>query len=215
MSKSSVLREKFAENLKAKEFITRYVKANDGAMPAMSEVNVAKVLTSEEKEALEFNARIGNMIARSGEQNVAVWDYIYDEDSWNAAYNKENSSLKAYLDRNPDEDRYNFNENRWAWEADKVDGEWPDYCRQCWQGAISADGAKYPWCVVNIKPFEGNIKFNYDGGADVWPWGENIREFKRTYAIASIPIELGEEFLLVNGETSFDPSKLVVTLIYA
>jgi hypothetical protein len=85
---------------------------------------------------------------------VAEWDYVWDAESWNTAYDKENSALKTYLDNNPDEDRYNTQANRWAYDTDKVNGEWPEYCVQSWSGAISANGAKYPWAVVNLPiPF--------------------------------------------------------------
>jgi hypothetical protein len=45
-----------------------------------------------------------------------VRDYIYDEASWNTAYNKENSPLKAYYTNNPDEDRWcapNASDSNW------------------------------------------------------------------------------------------------------
>ena len=37
----------------------------------------------------------------------AVWDYIWNEETWNAAYNKENSALAAYYENNPSEDLWN------------------------------------------------------------------------------------------------------------
>lgn len=197
---------------KAKKFIRNYYKEN-GQMPSALEVNEAKVLTQEETQKLSFELQVSGLARLCGKESIAVWDYVWDENSWNAAYNKENSPLKAYLDNNPDEDRWNERENRWAWGADKVNGEWPEWCVQCWKGAINAQGAQYPWCVVNIEPFSGTIRFNYDGGEDVYPWGESFRSFGRNYAIASIPVELGSQYLLENGVTTFDPSKLVVTLI--
>ena len=39
-------------------------------------------------------------------EETLVWDYVHDEDSWNAAYNKVNSRLKAYYKDYPDEDVY-------------------------------------------------------------------------------------------------------------
>jgi len=83
------------------------------------------------------------------------------------------------------------------------------------EGAISADGAKYPWVVVNLpKPFVGTIKFSYEGKEDFYPWGEAIRTFANGYGIASIPTELGDEFLLDGeGNTTFDTSKFSVTMI--
>lgn len=88
-------------------------------------------------------------------------------------------------------------------------------CSKCWKGAINNPGAKYPWAAVELPiPFEGSIKFSYEGKEDVYPWGEAPRQFKKGFAVASIPTELGDEFLLNgNGETTFDTSKFTVTLI--
>ena len=146
---------------------------------------------------------------------VGVFDYIWNEETWNAAYTKENSALKAYLDKYPDEDRWNENENRHALEADKVDGEWPDYCVQCWKGAISSPDAKYPWIVMNLDiPFEGTIRFDYEGKDSVYPWGEAERVFESGFGIASIPTELGDEFLLdEDGNTTFEVEKFDAMLI--
>jgi len=223
-----------------------------------------------------------------------AWDYIYDEASWNAAYNRSDSALKAYLDANPTEDLWNVTENRAAnrndkvcefisyWDADwntqyatwKVQATWAtddfskvtvvensidgfvgqDYyvsvsaatpwnqlyrlavdeqgnnyvdiwvkitscgytgsVQQSWSGAINAPGAAYPWAVLTLpKPFAWTIKFVYDGGSPVYPWWENAIVFNKWYAIASIPTELGNEYLLdVNGETTFDPNKLQISL---
>ena len=212
---NTTFRTEFAQRQKAKKFIREYYTEH-GEMPDAEAVNEAKILTPEEVEKINFDVQVNNVVEESKREVVANWDYIWNEETWNAAYNKENSSLKEYLDAKPDEDRYNYNEGRPAQARDKVDGEWPDYCPQCWEGAIKAPGAKYPWCVVNIEPFVGNIKFNYDGGEDVFPWGTADRTFRRHYAIASIPVELGDEFLLdENGNTTFEPEKLTVTLLYA
>lgn len=88
-------------------------------------------------------------------------------------------------------------------------------CTHCWGGAINAPGASYPWCVVNLdKPTTGVIKLEYDGGEVVYPWGNKNKEFTKGYAICSIPNEFGEEYKLdANGDTTFDASKLVVTII--
>ena len=213
MANTIAFRTRVAEAQKAKKFIREYLNEN-GTMPTVEAIQEAKTLTAEEAEKVALDVKV-NTLAAATEQAVATWDYIWNEQTWNDAYNKENSPLKEYLDINEDEDRWNMNENRAAQARDKVDGQWPDYCPQCWQGAIGAPGAQYPWCVVNIEPFEGIIKFNYDGGEDVFPWGLSMRTFRRHYAIASIPVELGSEFLLHDGETTFDPNKLVVTLIKA
>ena len=83
-------------------------------------------------------------------------------------------------------------------------------CVHCWEGAINAPGAVYPWAAVDVPtPFTGTIKLVYDEGTPVWPWGEDVREFLKGFGIASIPTELGEQY---DAET-FDASKLVITLI--
>ena len=215
MGNTLAYRKMFAEMLKAKKFVRDYYNEN-GKFPSAESVISSKALTQEEEAAVEAEVELGKKVVQSGKETVAAtWDYIWDEASWNAAYNKENSPLKEYYETYPDEDRWNFNENRPCQGRDKVDGEWPDYCQHCWQGAVNAPGAQYPWCVVNLEPFTGNIRFNYDGGDDVFPWGENIRTFRKHFGIASIPVELGSEFLLHDGVTTFDNTKLVVTLIKA
>lgn len=73
------------------------------------------------------------------------YEYIHDEASWNKSY--QNGGLKLYYETYPDEDRWNEREQRHAIPSDKIDGEWPDYCIQCWKGAINAPGAKLPWIV--------------------------------------------------------------------
>jgi hypothetical protein len=87
-------------------------------------------------------------------------------------------------------------------------------CVHCWKGSINAPGAKYPWAAVAVpEPFAGTIQFIYDGGTPVYPWGE-YKEFTKGYGIASIPTELGDEYLLdENGNTTFDNTKLQVLLI--
>lgn len=207
-------RIKFAERVKATKFIRNYYRKH-GSFPTVETVNEAKVLTPAETAQVSLDVELSNLVEQSEKESIGVWDYIWSEVTWNAAYNKENSPLKEYLERYPDEDRWNEHENRAAQARDKVDGEWPEWCPQCWKGALNSPGAQYPWCVVNIEPFTGNIRFNYDGGEDVFPWGTEDRTFTRHFAIASIPVELGEEFLLHDGVTTFDPSKLVVTIIEA
>lgn len=215
MGKSLLFKTIFAENQKAKNFIREYNKEH-GEMPTDEQVNTAKALTQEEMDIIQYNNEVSEAVAKSAGESVGVWDYIWNEDTWNAAYSKENSSLKAYLDLYPDEDRWNFNANRPAQARDKVDGQWPDYCPQCWKGAVGAPGAAYPWCVVNITPFAGTIKLNYNEGGDVYPWGESVRLFKRNFAIASIPTELGEEYKLDSeGHTTFVPENLEVKIVRA
>lgn len=84
-------------------------------------------------------------------------------------------------------------------------------CPHCWQGAINAPGAKYPWCVVTLPiPFDGTIKFVYDETNVV----ERTANTEHGYYIEAIPTLFGEEYKLdENGDTTFDSSKLNVTLI--
>ena len=158
-----------------------------------------------------------------------TWEYINNEASWNESY--QNGLLKTYYAHydaaSPyKEDLWNTVENRAAnWNDIEKDGngvpiEYEDgyhyiNCVRCWQGAINAPGAKYPWAAVALPvPFEGYIKFTYDNGTPVYPWGDSIRTFTKGFGIASIPEELGNEFLLDgNGNTTFDPLKLVVKLL--
>jgi len=130
----------------------------------------------------------------------AVWTPI---STWEGIYNKAgfeaNAAIGKYHENNPDEDRYNWNEHRWAWASDKVNDEWPDYCKQCWEGAIAANGARYPWCVVSLPtPFKGSIQLKYALNADtvltVYPWGENPRTFSKGYGIASMAEEFQAAF---------------------
>lgn len=131
------------------------------------------------------------------------FDYIYDEASWNASF--QNGALKKYYTRWPDEDRYNQQAHRWAWEADKVNGEWPDYCVQCWEGAISADGAQLPWICPNFDTdVNARIIFSYEGKKDVRPWGFNLFGIgrkddggDRLYGVASVAREFKDNSFLI------------------
>lgn len=146
------------------------------------------------------------------DESTGVFDYIHDEESWNESF--QNGGLHDYYNRYPDNDRYNTQENRPALETDKIDGEWPEYCVQSWDGAIGADGAKYPWIVLKLPvSFRGTIKLSYEGKEDAYPWGEGISNFSYGYADVSIPEVFGNEFLLQSGETTFDVSKFSATLI--
>ena len=48
---------------------------------------------------------------------AAEWDYIWDEDSWNTAYAKEDGALQRYYERYPDEDR-------WCEDTSEAGGHW-------------------------------------------------------------------------------------------
>ena len=232
-SKNLTFRKIFAEHEKAKKFIRDYYKEH-GSMPAISEVNEHRQLTEDELAKITFEAELTKKITnadamQAATEEVGAWDYIWNEETWNDSY--ANGALKDYYVWSDGlspykEDLWNTVEQRPAnWNDIEKDGdgkpiEYEDgyhyaNCERCWLGAINAPGAAYPWCGVKFTAFNGTIKFNYDGGEAVYPWGE-YKEFKRTFAIASIPSELGMEYKLNGeGQTTFDPSKLVVTLVKA
>lgn len=147
-------------------------------------------------------------------QESTNFDYIHDEASWNESF--QNGGLKLYYEANPSEDLWNTVENRPANINDRAaDGTYPN-CIHSWQGAINAPGAQYPWIVpyfttdVNAK-----IIFRYEGKEDIQHWGEKIfgnGNNHKAWGCASIPVELGNEFLLANGETTFDISKFKMIL---
>lgn len=224
------LRKVLAEREKAQNFIRGYYKDN-GQMPAVDDVKVQKELTQEEEAKVDLDAQIGTLIDQASKEKVASWDYIYDENSWNESY--ENGALKDYYVWADEKGSYPYKEDLWNTVENRA-ANWNDIekdengtpieyedgyhyanCVRCWNGAINAPGAQYPWCGLKFEPFNGCIRFVYDGGEAVYPWG-NYKEFKRTFGIASIPEELGSEYKLDGeGHTTFDPSKLIVTLIYA
>ena len=145
------------------------------------------------------------------------YDYIYDEASWNASFT--NGMLKKYYTAYPDEDRYNTQAGRWAWAADKVDGEWPDYCVQCWVGAVSANGAKYPWICPNFDTdVNSTIIFRYEGKGDVTPWNDTIfgnAEGHKEWGCASVANEFGDDTLAITangGSDTFDINKFTMIL---
>ena len=223
----------FAGRAKAKEFIREYVKEH-GEMPTDEAIEAAKVLTKEEEAEITLNVEIGQKVAAEAGESPAEWEYIVDENSWNESYN--DGVLKVYYEWADEKGAYPYKEDLWNQKEQRA-ANWNDIvkengvpvefedgyhyvdgdgnpCVRCWLGALNAPGAKYPWCAVAVpNPFSGTIRFNYDGGEGVYPWGEGYRSFTRGFGIASIPDELGMEYILdQEGKTSFDPSKLVVTL---
>ena len=89
------------------------------------------------------------------------YNYVWNEETWNNSYN--NGGLKLYYEAYPDEDRWNEQEQRPARSTDKVAGEWPSYCVQCWKGAINAPGAKFPWIVPYFtEDVDSRIIFAYN-----------------------------------------------------
>lgn len=79
-----------------------------------------------------------------------------------------------------------------------------DDCKHCWEGAINAPGAAYPWLVITLpEPATGKLKViggEKLGSTEVFPWGNDYREFLHGYAICSIPTEFSKP------ETKIDPS---------
>lgn len=82
----------------------------------------------------------------------------------------------------------------------------PETCPQCWEGAINAPGAKYPWLAISFnEPTTAKIKLQYIDGEDIsetTPWGTSTRKFNQ-YAIASLPTEFNHNEWIVptSGET--------------
>ena len=173
------------------------------------------------------------------------WFYIYNESTWNAAYDAEHpdddlednstfakTPLHRYLDRNPDEDRWcddGVNPAHYGQAIDKVDWEWPKYCVQSWQWAINASDARYPRIVLwDNSTTPGRhywpLVFKYkDSDKGINEYKEDAAEsWWRLYWARSIPDDregkdgLGwTQFLLDDGVTSFDKSKLTVLLVTA
>jgi hypothetical protein len=83
-----------------------------------------------------------------------------------------------------------------------------DNCPHSWN-AVNKDA--FPWVVVELpKPFEGTVKFVYDETNVV----EKAKSAAHGYYIEQVAELFGSEYKLDNeGNTTFDESKLVVTLI--
>ena len=209
-----------------------------GSQSGSDEQEQPQVYTAE--TAAAYNAELDGAVKAGDVQTAAQtvttesdsYDYIYDEASWNASY--ANGGLKAYYEWSDaanapyKEDLWNTVENRAANINDvKKDPDTNEYvldengnyvyenCERSWQGAVNAPGAKYPWIVpyftddVNAK-----IAFVYDEGEAVYPWDDRIfgTGEHKSFGCASVPVELGNEFLLENGETTFDISKFKMML---
>ena len=143
----------------------------------------------------------------ASEEESVSYDYIYDETSWNESF--ANGALKKYYEKYPDEDRYNQQAHRWAWAIDKVNGEWPEYCVQCWEGAVSADGAKYPWICPNFDTdVNSKIRFEYEGKESVMPWNNTIfgtSEGHKAWGIASVAEEFKDRGFLIPEHVGNEP----------
>jgi len=91
-------------------------------------------------------------------------------------------------------------------------------CKQCWDGTINAPGAKLPWAVVDTKsPYDlavskGKIEFQYEGD-NVYPYGNEFRNFPKGFGIVSLPAKLGITAIDPKNQEqtdTFDKSALVV-----
>ena len=171
------------------------------------------------------------------------YDYIHDEASWNSSY-EDGGLKKYYVWSDAvnapyKEDLIYTDPETGATRAAnlndaKKDPETGEYllddngnyiyenCDRSWAGALAAPGAKYPWIVVNFDTdVNSTIKFQYEGKSEVTPWGDAVFGFgkkdngsDRLFGCASVPTELGEEFLEdAEGNTSFDLSKFKMILI--
>ena len=221
-----------AENIKAKKFINEYAKDNDGKMPSIEDVEEAQKLTPEEEAKIDFMVEAAELTDMAeAKQETPEWDYIVNETSWNASY--ANGALKDYYvwadGLSPyKEDLWNEADQRAANWNDIVKDEkgqpieYPDGyhyvdkngnpCVRCWKGAFNAPGAQYPWAAVKFQPFYGTIREEYEG-VEKAPFGTAFKQFKRTFAIESIVTMFGNEYKSdFNGNTSFDSSKLHITL---
>lgn len=232
MGKSLQFQKMFAEHEKAKKFSVSYYKEH-GEMPSKEAVEEARVLTPAEEAKIELNVQIGGNVAKDEHEKPGVWDYIWNKDTWDASY--EDGGLKLYYEWCDGGATAPYKEDLWNTVAQRAANmsDWHrdehgdpvldengyyvyDNCERCWLGALNAPGAAYPWVVIETPiPFKGTVKFVYDGGEPVYPWGEDFRTFGRGFGCASVPVELGEEYKLHDGVTTFDPSKLEVTFIYA
>jgi len=104
-------------------------------------------------------------------------------------------------------------------------------CTQCWEGAVQAPGAKFPWiCPIFDEDVNAIIKFQYEGENDAYPW--NIKLFgngegHKEWGIASVAEEFKNKGFLIDanknngaedwdgevGADNFDLSKFKMVLI--
>ena len=225
---------RLAERVKAKKFVNDYY-AKNGSMPAIAAIQAAEELTNAEKAKIDHQVEVDNLIdvANGTYETTTNYDIIKNESTWNASY--ESGCLAKYYPWADEKGSYPYKEDLWNNAANRaanwndvvkengqavefedgyhyVDGN-GDPCVRCWKGAFYAPGAAYPWCAINTPVFQGTIKLTYDG-AEVYPWGQAKRSFGRGFAIASIPSEFDASLKCdFEGNGTFDPSKLVVTLI--
>ena len=103
---------------------------------------------------------------------------------------------------------------------------------QCWDGAVKAPGAKYPWVAVYFdEDVNSLVKFQYEGKDDVYPWGSKIfgkGNGHKEWGFASVAEEFKDNSFLIpenaananpewDGEagtqSTFDISKFKVILV--
>ena len=95
-------------------------------------------------------------------------------------------------------------------------------CTQCWEGAVQAPGAKFPWICPNFET-DANvmIKFQYEGKADVTPWNFSVfgkGPDHKEWGIASVANEFNDNTLAIldnGGQGTFDITKFKVIAVSA
>ena len=85
---------------------------------------------------------------------------------------------------------------------------------QCWEGAVNANGAKYPWIAPYFTEDKNAlIKFQYQGKNDVMPWGNSkifgTGEGHKVWGAASVAEEFQDNTFLIeanknNGDASWN-----------
>ena len=161
----------------------------------------------------QLNEKIGDLGLR--EQYVSnEYDYVYNESSWNESY--QNGGLKLYYEWEDEatkpykEDLWNTVEQRAAnindARKDPNTGEFIldengsyiyDNCIRCWEGAVNAPGAAYPWIIPHFDTdVNAKIIFKYKNQI-IQPWGERIfgnGEGHKAWGCASVRDMFDEEF---------------------
>ena len=93
-------------------------------------------------------------------------------------------------------------------------------CIHCWEGAVNAPGAKYPWIAPYFEyNVNSKIKFEYEGLDSVMPWGDKVFNNETlNWGCASVSSEFNEPSFLIHengnpGESTFDVAKFKMILI--
>lgn len=141
----------------------------------------------------------------------------YKEDLWNTVANRAANLNDARRDEETGELVLDENGNYIY-----------DNCERCWQGAVNAPGAKYPWVVLNIQDdVHSTITFKYtypDGTVkEVNPWGDRVfgkkeNEPSRTWGVASVAAEFQDDNFLISAnrndgkDSTFDVNRFEIVL---